>query len=102
MRQIIFNEFQRAAGSVCRHFGVDEVQMLHSNKNYCVDARAVLVSVLTDKGLSESELVELTGLTQQCINRLKNSIRFREKGWTFRESLRSIRHELNEQEELKC
>lgn len=94
MRALIFNEFQRTAGAVCRHYGVDEGGMLHSNKEFCVDARATLVAILIDKGLTEAELVELTGLTQQCINKLKNSVRFREKGWSFRETMRSVRKEL--------
>lgn len=95
MRAIIFDEYQRAVGSVCRNYGVNEVEMIHSNKEYCVDARATLFAVLTDKGLTEADLVELTGLTQQCINKLKNSVRFREKGWTFRETLKAVRKELD-------
>ena len=95
MREIIFNEYQRVMATVCRHYGVDEVRMLHSNKEFCVDARATLVGILIDKGLTEADLVELTGLSQQCINKLKNSVRFREKGWTFRETLRSVLRELD-------
>ena len=94
MRPIVFDEYQRTMATVCRHYGVDEVQMLHSNKEYCVDARATVVHLCVEKGLTEADLVELTGLTQQCINKLKNSVRFREKGWTFRETLRSVRKEL--------
>lgn len=96
MRTLIFDEYQRIMATVCRHYGVDEVMMLHSNKEYCVDARATVVCMGIDKGMTEAELVELTGLTQQCINKLKNSVRFREKGWSFRETMRSVRKELGE------
>lgn len=96
MRAIIFSEYQRIMATVCRHYGVDEVRMLHSNKEYCVDARATLVGISIGKGMTEAELVELTGLTQQCVNKLKNSVRFREKGWSFRETMRSVMKELEE------
>ena len=94
MRQIIISEYQHVMDTVLRHYGMDEQPMLHSNKAECVDARATLVAVLVQKGLTESEVVQLTGLTQQCINKLKNSIRQREKGWSFRETLRIISSEL--------
>ena len=94
MRQIIISEYQHVMDTVRRHYGMDEQPMLHSNKAECVDARATLVAVLVQKGLTESEMTQLTGLTQQCINKLKNSVRFREKGWSFRETLRIISSEL--------
>ena len=95
MRTLIFNEYQRTMCTVCRHYGVDEVQMLHSKKEFCVDARATLIGILIEKGLTEADLVELTRLTQQCINKLKNSVRFREKGWSFREIMKGIKKELD-------
>lgn len=95
MRPIIFDCYLRTMATVCRHYGVDEVQLLHSNKEYCVDARATVVHLCIEKGLTEADLVQLTGLTQQCINKLKNSVRFREKGWSFRETLKAVRRELD-------
>ena len=94
MRQIILDEYLQVMEKVCRHFGLDEVQMLHSNRRECVDARATLTAILIDQNLTEDELVQLTGLTQQCINKLKNSVRFREKGWTFRETMKMVKREL--------
>lgn len=90
MRQIIISEYQHVMDTVLRHYGMDEQPMLHSNKAECVDARATLVAVLIQKGLTESEMVQLTGLTQQCINKLKNSVRQREKGWSFRETMKAV------------
>lgn len=94
MRQIILDEYLKVMETVCRHYGLDEVQMLHSNRRECVDARATLTAILIDQNLTEDELVQLTGLTQQCINKLKNSVRFREKGWTFRETMKMVKREL--------
>lgn len=94
MRTIIFDEYQKVMESVCRHYGLEENNLLHSNKEDCVDARATLVSILIGKGLTEANLVQLTGLTQQCVNKLKNSIRFRERGWVFRETMKAVQREL--------
>ncbi len=94
MRTIILDEYRKVMAGVCRHYGLDEARMLRSNKEECVDARATLVGILIEHDLTEAELVQLTGLTQQCINKLKNSVRFREKGWTFRETMKAVRREL--------
>ena len=94
MREIVFDEYRKVMAAVSRHYGMEEEPLLHSNREECVDARATLVGILIDRDLTEAELVQLTGLTQQCINKLKNSIRFREKGWAFRETLKAVRKEL--------
>lgn len=94
MREIVFGEYRKVMAVVSRHYGMEEEPLLHSNREECVDARATLVGILIDRDLTEAELVQLTGLTQQCINKLKNSIRFREKGWAFRETLKAVRKEL--------
>ena len=94
MREIVFDEYRKVMAAVSRHYGMEEEPLLHSNREECVDARATLVGILIDRDLTEAELVQLTGLTQQCINKLKNSIRFREKGWAFRETLKAVKREL--------
>ena len=96
MREIVFDEYRKVMAAVSRHYGMEETPLLHSNKEECVDARATLVGILIDRDLTEAELVQLTGLTQQCINKLKNSIRFREKEWAFRETMKAVRRELEE------
>lgn len=90
MRTLVLESYQQIFAAVCRHYGLEEARLLRSNKEECVDARATLVHVCISKGLSEAELVQLTGLTQQCINKLRNSVRFREKKWSFRETLRVV------------
>ena len=91
---IISEEYGKVLAAVCRHYGLEEARLLCSNKEECVDARATLVHVCIGKGLSEAELVQLTGLSQQGINKLKNSVRLREKKWAFRETLRAVSAEL--------
>ena len=96
MRTLVFEEYQRMMAAVCLHYGMEETRILRSNKEECVDARATLVSIGIERGFSEAELVQLTGLTQQCINKLRNSVRFREKKWGFRETMKAIMEEIGE------
>lgn len=94
MRTLVFESYQQIFSAVCRHYGLEEARLLRSNKEECVDARATLVHVCICRGMSEAELVQLTGLTQQCINKLKNSVRQREKGWSFRETLKAVMNDV--------
>lgn len=94
MRTVILEEYAKVNECVSRHYGMEGNRMLRSNKEECVDARASLVHTCIEKGMTEADLVQLTGLTQQCINKLKNSVRFREKKWGFRETLKAITEEL--------
>lgn len=43
-----------------------------SNKEKNVDARGLAIVILVNHNFSESLICELTGLTQQAVNRLKN------------------------------
>ena len=70
MRTLVFEEYRKVTGTVCRHYGMDEEHLIRSNKEECVDARASLVHACIEKGMTEADLVQLTGLTQQCINKL--------------------------------
>lgn len=96
MRELIYGEYGRILDSVCRHYGLECGRVIRSNKEECVDARATLVHACICKGFTESELVELTGLSQQCINKLRNSVRFREKRWAFNETLKTVMADLNQ------
>lgn len=56
----------------------DELAVSRSER--CVTARVVLVDVLLRLGMSEGDIVRLSGMSQQRVNALKNSGRFRLKG----------------------
>lgn len=40
--------YQKVVAVVCQTTGIDEYSMFHSNKEVCVDARSILVNVLTE------------------------------------------------------
>lgn len=90
----IVDMYQKVVAIVCQTTGIDEYSMLHSNREVCVDARSILVNVLTEKGVTEGEISYLTGLTQQCINKLKNSFSSRLRKWSVTTNLQSINNEL--------
>lgn len=73
----IVDMYQKVVAVVCQTTGIDEYSMFHSNKEVCVDARSILVNVLTERGITEGEISYLTGLTQQCVNKLKNNFSIR-------------------------
>lgn len=56
---------------VCRVTDLEENEIFCSNKEECVDARSLLIKTLIDNGITEKEIVRLTGLSQQRVNSLK-------------------------------
>lgn len=65
-----------------------------SNKEESVDARAVLIYALSSKGVSDLEIASLTGLTRQCVNKLKNSHKYRKTKWSYISSVKQISNAL--------
>lgn len=64
--------YKRIVIAVCEEMGTDPVMMLSNNKERNVDARGLVIVILTERRFSEGLITELTGLTQQAVNRLKN------------------------------
>lgn len=64
--------YRKVIESVCKECGTDPIMMFSNNKERNVDARGLLIVLLTERKFSESMISELTGLTQQAVNRLKN------------------------------
>lgn len=58
--------------------GFDELAVSRAER--CVTARVVIVDVLLRLGMSEGDIVRLSGMSQQRVNALKNSGRFRLRG----------------------
>lgn len=65
-----------------------------SNKEEFVDARSILIYILSSKGISDMEISILTGLTRQCVNKLKNSYKYRKSKWSYISNLQQISNEL--------
>lgn len=69
--------YEQAKDSVLKHTEVSEVLLLSSNREDCVDARCLLVCVLSRHGLTDTEIAEMMGVTRPCVNKLRASFIYR-------------------------
>ena len=85
--------YRRAVEAVLLVGGMSEEQLFVCRSDRCVTARVVLVDVLVQIGFSESDIVGLSGMSQQRVNSLKNSARYRLmglRGKMMREEMRRM------------
>lgn len=92
MNKELISLFQRVESKVTQVTGVN--QLFHTNQEEAVDARTILIYILSEKGLTDTQIAELTGFTRQGVNKLKNSVRFRKSKFSFISDLQQIRNEL--------
>ena len=92
MNTVLKEYYQKALQTVQRITEVE--QIFHSNKEEAVDARTILIYVLALKGISDNEIAQLTGLTRQGVNKLKNNYKYRKAKWSFVSSLQQTSNEL--------
>lgn len=76
--------YHRAVESVLNSSGLTRGQLANCRAEKCVIARVVLVDILVQIGFTESDIVELSGMSQQRVNSLKNSARCRLQGLAAR------------------
>ena len=72
--------FDSAVEAVMQASGLDFDALANCRSERCVVARVVLVDVLIELGMSEGDISLLSGMSQQRVNSLKNSARYRLKG----------------------
>ena len=84
--------YQKALQTVQRVTGITDI--FHTNKEEAVDARTILVYVLALKGFSDNEIAQLTCLTRQGVNKLKNNYKYRKSKWSFVSNLQQTSNEL--------
>jgi hypothetical protein len=83
----LFNEVME---NVCRSLELDRKSVMHSNKEECVDARYVIIAVLSEI-LSDRQIAEVSGWSVQLVNKARNAFVNRCK---FRWGLKGIYKEL--------
>lgn len=64
--------FENILGKVCEMTELSVEKVCKSNLEECVDARYVLISVLSEK-LSDKQIAEVSGWSVQLVNKAKNS-----------------------------
>lgn len=86
--------YRLAKDSVLRHTEVGERELLRSNREDCVDARCLLVCVLSRCGLTDMEVSELMGVSRQCVTKLRGSLDMRLRKWSVRTNWQRICNEV--------
>ncbi len=76
--------FDSAVEAVMQASGLEFDALANCRSERCVVARVVLVDVLIELGMSEGDIALLSGMSQQRVNSLKNSARYRLKGLAAR------------------
>ena len=92
MNNEITSFYNHALHTISEAVGITD--MFASNKEESVDARTILVCILSSKGISDHEIAQLTGLTRQCVNKLKNNCKYRKSKWSFSSNLQQISNAL--------
>lgn len=59
--------------------GVSAKEMLTSNCEENVDARHILIYVLSCRGYSDTKISQLTKLTRPCVCMIRNNFKYRKK-----------------------
>lgn len=85
--------YQNVVGAVCRVTGIDEYNMLHSNKEACVDARYIFIHLLSQR-LTDDEISRISGLSRTCSNKIRNSFHEKLNKYSIQCNLSEINHEL--------
>ena len=92
MNTLIEDFYQKASQVVINVTGVEHI--FQSNQEEAVDARSILIYILSEKGITDTQIASLTHLTRQGVNKLKNSARYRKQKFSFASNLQQIRNEL--------
>lgn len=87
----ITTDFDSAVEAVMQASGLDFDALANCRSERCVVARVVLVDVLMELGMSEGDIAFLSGMSQQRVNSLKNSARYRLKGLAARVMREEVR-----------
>lgn len=86
--------YEMVVGAVCRHTGYDEVSILERNLEGCVDARYMLVHILS-RYLTDEEIAKEAKFTRQSVNYIRNHFDLKEKKWSFRNILADICNDIS-------
>lgn len=82
---------------VIKHTATNEESILKSNKEACVDARYVLVHILSQR-FTDEEIARFTGLSKTCSNKIRNAFKFKNKKFSVRCIMDEVTSELRKME----
>lgn len=80
VESMLYNIFFDVVEAVMTESGLEFDRLAHGRDERSVNARVVLVDMLMSVGLTEVDIVRVSGMSQQRVNGLKNAARHRLKG----------------------
>lgn len=87
--------FDKVVNIVSDRTGVNRNDLINSRKEECVDARSILINLLSELGFTDSLISKYTCLTRQGVNKLKNTFNDRKKhSFILSTNYQQIRNEL--------
>ena len=82
--------FEEILKNVCKSMDLDTESVKSSNREECVDARYVVIAVLSEK-LSDKQIAEVSGWSVQLVNKAKNSFHKRcQYRWGLKEMYKEL------------
>lgn len=82
--------FNEALGKVCEMTEIPVEKVCKSNLEECVDARYVVIAVLSER-LSDKQIAEVSGWSVQLVNKVRNSFHQRCKyRWGLKEMYKKM------------
>ena len=82
--------FNEVLDNVCKGTELDTDSVKSSNREECVDARYLVIAVLSEK-LSDKQIAEVSGWSVQLVNKAKNSFHNRCKcRWGLKEMYKKL------------
>lgn len=82
--------FEEILKNVCKSTDLDAESVKSSNREECVDARYVVIAVLSEK-LSDKQIAEVSGWSVQLVNKAKNSFHKRcQYRWGLKEMYKML------------
>lgn len=90
--KVLFNEVKYL---VSDYSELSDQEILSSNREECVDARYIMVGVLTDY-LTDDEIARFSGLTRACCNKIRNGMRAKLNRFSFRCLYNSVKGAVKE------
>ena len=82
--------FNEVLDNVCKGTELDTDSLKSSNREECVDARYLVIAILSEK-LSDKQIAEVSGWSVQLVNKAKNSFHKRCKcRWGLKEMYKEL------------
>lgn len=86
--------YRNVLDSVCSHAELTETEVLKSKTEECVNARSVLVCVLSDY-LPDAQIATLIGRTHQCVNLIRRNFETKKSRWSVKNLFLAVKNDVS-------